>query len=148
MNLEDLIGRIADNGKIDDMEELSDILEDTMEVLKKYDENCYKKYEMKLYKMAYGNTFNREMAEKIVNKMRPYGMRWSLEETKRLQEQYGLNNIKSTDFFVVINSAYNDYRDLFNDDIEMYIKFTIDFIQDEDAKDGKVFNYFTMLANN
>jgi len=44
-----------------------------------------------------------------------------------------------------MNSAYNDYNDLFNDDIESYVKFTIDFIEDEDAGNGKVFKYFTTI---
>ena len=29
----------------------------------------------------------------------------------------------------------------------MYIKFTVDFIQDEDAKEDKVFIYFTKIPN-
>jgi hypothetical protein len=45
----------------------------------------------------------------------------------------------------VINSAYNDFRDLFGDDIEKYIKYTMNFIQDEDAKPDKVFIYYTEI---
>jgi hypothetical protein len=51
-----------------------------------------------------------------------------------------------TDFFVVINSAFNDYRDLFGDDLSNYVKFTDEFINDEDAKKGKVFKYFTTIV--
>lgn len=29
--------------------------------------------------------------------------------------------------------------------LEMYVRFARDFIEDEDAKEGKVFNYFTTL---
>ena len=142
MDIEEYIERIVDNGKIEDMEELSDMLEDTMEIIKDYDEKCYKEFEMKLYKMAYGNHLNKSMAQDIVNKMRPYGMRWNIEETESLQRQRGLEDIPKADFFVVINSAYNDYKDIFGEDLEGYIRFTIDFIKDEDAKEGKVFKYF------
>lgn len=142
MDIEEYIERIVDNGKIEDMEELSDMLEDTMEIIKDYDEKCYKEFEMKLYKMAYGNHLNKSMAEDIVNKMRPYGMRWNIEETESLQRQRGIEDIPKADFFVVINSAYNDYKDIFGEDLEGYIRFTIDFIKDEDAKEGKVFKYF------
>lgn len=142
MDIEEYIERIVDNGKIEDMEELSDMLEDTMEIIKDYDEKCYKEFEMKLYKMAYGNHLNKSMAENIVNKMRPYGMRWNLEETESMQRQRGIEDIPKADFFVVINSAYNDYKDIFGEDLEGYIRFTIDFIKDEDAKEGKVFKYF------
>lgn len=142
MDIEEYIERIVDNGKIEDMEELSDMLEDTMEIIKDYDEKCYKEFEMKLYKMAYGNHLNKSMAQDIVNKMRPYGMRWNMEETESLQRQRGIEDIPKADFFVVINSAYNDYKDIFGEDLEGYIRFTIDFIKDEDAKEGKVFKYF------
>lgn len=145
MDVEKIIQVIVDNGKIEDMHELSDILEDTMEEIEKYDKECYDKYLMSLYKMAYGNVLNREMAEEIVSKMRPYGKRWSIEETKQMQEQYGIDDIRAVDFYIVLNSAFNDYRDLFGDDIEKYIKFTIDFIQDEDSKPDKIFLYYTQI---
>ena len=47
-----------------------------------------------------------------------------------------------------MNSAYNDYRDLFNDNIEMYVRYSRDFILDEDAKNNKVFKYFTQIVAN
>lgn len=142
MDIEEYIEKIVDNGKIEDMEELSDMLEDTMEIIKDYDEKCYKEFEMKLYKMAYGSHLNKSMAQDIVNKMRPYGMRWNIEETESMQRQRGIEDIPKADFFVVINSAYNDYKDIFGEDLEGYIRFTIDFIKDEDAKPNKVFDYF------
>jgi hypothetical protein len=145
MEIEDYIEKIVDNGRVEDMKELSDMLEDTMEIINKYDEQCYKEMEMKLYKMAYGNVLSRKMAEEIVHKMRPSGMRWTFEETKNLQRQYGVDNINSVDFFIVMNSAFNDYRDLFQDNVEDYMKFTIDFIEDEDAKQDKVFLYYTTI---
>lgn len=134
--------------KIEDMKEIFDMLEDTMEIVKMYDDKCYKEMEMKLYKMAFGNVLNRQMAEEIVHKMKPSGMKWSLEETRNLQNQYGISNINDVDFFIVMNSAYNDYRDIFGDNIEQYLKFTIDFIEDEDAKDDKIFLYFTTIPRN
>lgn len=146
MDIEDYIGKIIDKGKIEDMERLSDMLEDTLEIIKQYDEDCFKEYEIELYKMAYGTHLNKEMAEDIVNKMRPYGMRWSMKETENLQRQRGIEDIEKADFYVVINSAYNDYKDIFGEDVEGYIRFTIDFINDEDAKEGKVFKYFTELS--
>lgn len=143
--IKEYIRKIVDEGSIEDMHTLSDILREVIYILKDYDMNCYKKYEMELYKMAYGETLSKEMAEEIVNNMRPYGMHWNYEQTRQIQEQYGLNNIRTEDFFVVLNSAYNDYRDIFNDNIDMYIKFTIDFINDEDAGQGKIFKYFTII---
>lgn len=146
MDIEEIIQTIVDNGKIEDMHTLSDILEDVLEEIEKYDKECYDKYVMELYKMAYGNVLNRQMAEEIVSKMRPFGKRWDIEETQQIQNQYGLNNIRSVDFFVVMNSSFNDFRNIFEDDIEKYIKFSVDFIQDEDAKPDKIFLYYTTIA--
>ena len=147
MDIEDIIQVIVDGGDVQHMHMLSDILEDVMEELQKYDEECYKKYEMKLYKMAYGSNLTKKMAEEIVSNMRPYGQRWSIEETEQLQRQYGLDNINPVDFYTVLNSSFNDFRDIFNDNIEMYVRFTADFIDDEDAKEDKVFIYFTQIAD-
>ena len=145
MDAEEIIQKIVDNGRIEDMKTLSDILEDTMEELKKYDQDCFNEYMMELYKMAYGNTLNKQMAEEIGHKMKQNREKWSIDETQRIMQQYGINNVKNADFYVVINSAYNDYRDLFQDDIEKYVRFTMNFIQDEDAKIDKVFLYFTEI---
>ncbi len=145
MDIEEYIEKIVDNGKIEDMQELSDMLENTMEIIKDYDKECYKEFEMKLYKMAYGNHLNKSMAEEIVHKMHPYGEKFTFEETRNLQRQRGINDIDEVEFYIVINSAYNDYKDLFNEDLESYIRFTIDFIKDEDAKEDKVFLYYTTI---
>ena len=104
MDIEEYIERIVDNGKIEDMQELSDMLEDTMEIIKDYDKECYKEMEMKLYKMAYGNHLNKSMAEEIVHKMRPYGERWNYKESEDLQRQRGINDIDPIEFYVVLNS--------------------------------------------
>lgn len=144
--MEDYIERIIDGGDINKMHELSEILEELLEGLKKTDEELYKEYELELYEMAYGRKLNEEMAEEIVSKMRPYRKRWTIGETRDMQMRYGATDIDEIDFFVVINSAYNDYRDIFQDNIEDYVMFTIDFIRDEDAKADKVFLYFTTIV--
>ena len=145
MDIEEIIQRIVDNGDVEHMHNLSEILEDVLEELKKYDKDCYEKYEMKLYKMAYGTTLTRPMAENIVTNMKPYGQKWSISEAEEIQRQYDITNINTVDFYTVLNSAFNDYNNIFNDNIEMYVKFTVDFINDEDAKSDKIFLYFTTI---
>lgn len=147
MDIEECIQRIVDNGKIEDMDKLSEILEDVLEHLEECDYDKYKKYEMELYMMAYGKVLSEEMAMDIVEKMRPYRMKWSIDETRRMQQDYGIGNVRDVDFFVVMNSAYNDYNDIFRDDVDGYIKYTMDFINDEDAKEDKVFIYYTEIPN-
>ena len=144
MDIEDIIQKIVDNGRVEDMQELSDILEDTIETLQEYYPEEYRKYEKKLYEMAYGCVLNREIATEIVRKMRPYGEKWAIEETSEIQRNYGLS-FRDYDFYVVINSAYNDYNDIFGEDIDKYVRFAIDFINDEDAKQDKVYIYYTTI---
>lgn len=145
MDIEEIIQVIVDNGRIEDMEALSDMLEDALEIIENYDKECYDKSLMELYKMAYGNKLNQNIAEEIISKMKPYGKRWSLEETRKIQEQREINNISPIDFYVVLNSSYNDFHNLFGDNIEDYIRYTIDFIEDEDAKPDKIFIYYTTI---
>lgn len=44
-----------------------------------------------------------------------------------------------------MNSAYNDYNDIFNDTVDYYARFSKDFIKDPDAVEDKVYYYFTMI---
>lgn len=145
MDIEEIIRVIADTGNIEDMRTLSDILEELMKIIQKYDTDCYNKYAMELYTMAYGETLSPEMAEKIVRSMKPYGEKWNMQETKSIQDRYGFSDLRTPDVYVVMNSAYNDYKNIFEEDTEKYVKFTIDFIEDEDAGEGKVFKYFTII---
>ena len=142
MEIEKYIRKIVNDGDRQEMEELSDILVEVVDIIKKYDEDCYREYKMKLFKMAYGNEIPEEVAEDIVHKMRPEGQRWSINETEQMQRDYGLDNINPVSFFLTINMAFNDYRDVFGDNLDTYIRFSKAFICDEDAKPNKILNYF------
>ena len=56
------------------------------------------------------------------------------------QKQYGYEEIDDVEFYAVMNMAWNDYKDLFKDDLEMYAKFSKAFISDIDAKKDKVYD--------
>ena len=100
---------------------------------------------MKLYKMAYGDHITEEMAVEIVNNMKPIGMRWNINETEQIQRDYGYDGIDPIDFFLVMNQAANDFRDVFGDNLETYIRYTKAFICDEDARKDKVTTYFLVI---
>lgn len=153
MHIKEYIKQIVDNGKKEDMEYLSDLLSEIIYKMKEAHHDMYKHYKMCLYEMAYGKVLTKEMAEEIIANMQPYHMRWSLEETEEVRKSYGLNDIKDIDFWVVMNSKYNDNKDTVehftqNDaekQLEMYVRLAKDFINDKDAKKGKVFLYFTEI---
>lgn len=145
MHIKEYLKKIVEEGDKKEMEELSHMLDELVCHLKECDYKLYCKYKMKLYRMAYGDVLTKEMAEEIIMKMMPYHMKWTLEQAKSIQQEYNMSDIRDIDFWIVINSAYNDYCDLFGENVEMYVKFTKDFIKDEDAKEGKVFKYFTEI---
>lgn len=147
MDIEEYIERIVDNGKIEDMETLSDLLEDTLEIIKDYDSECYKEFEMKLYEMAYGKKLTDDMKREWVKKMRPMS-KWTEEEVKNIVSQYGFE-VPYMSAFVILNMLYSDMKSAFGDgndeeSLKRYLRGTSDWYFDEDAKaDGeeKLFNY-------
>ena len=147
MDIEEYIEKIVDNGKIEDMETLSDLLEDTLEIIKDYDKECYEDFEMKLYEMAYGKKLTDNMKREWVKKMRPMS-KWTEEEVKNIVSQYGFE-VPYMSAFVILNMLYSDMKSAFGDgndeeSLKRYLRGTNDWYFDEDAKvDGeeKLFNY-------
>ena len=153
MDIEEYIEKIVDNGKIEDMQELSDMLEDTLEIIKDYDKDCYKEMEMKLYKMAYGKKLTDNMKREWVKKMRPMS-KWTEEEVKNIVNQYGFE-VPYMSAFVILNMLYSDMKSAFGDgndeeSLKRYLRGTSDWYFDEDAKvDGeeKLFDYKMYIVN-
>jgi hypothetical protein len=145
MKAKEYIKQIVASGTKEDMEKLSDMLLSLLEKMKDTDKECYDKYMMKLYIMAYGYKLNEDMAGEIIEKMKPYGMQWTLEETTEVMNKNYVNGIDKIDFWIVMNMAYNDYFELFGDELDKYINYTKLLIKDEDSKEGKVFKYFTEI---
>ena len=140
-----LMEKIIKDGKQEGMEVLADVFDKAMRRIEEYDEEEYEDLEMCLYEAAYGKVLTEDKAREIIMNMRPYGMKWTLEQTKDVQKQHNLTEIREIDFWIVMNMAYNDYHELFDEDLEMYIKYAKQFIKDEDAKEGKVYTYFTRI---
>lgn len=137
------IEKIVENGKQEDMEKLSDMLVEIIYKMKESHHDLYEHYKMCLYKMAYGEIISDEMREEIVERI---GEHWTLEQTEQVKKDYGYNDIPANEFNVVMNMAYSDYKDVFEDNLDLYAKFSKAFIQDDDAKKGKVFIYFNEIA--
>lgn len=144
------IREIIEKGDPKAMEELECLMVEAIDHIKECDKELYKKMEMKLYVALYGKVLNEDMAHEIVYNMKPYGEHWDIEETTNLLRTKGWN-IRPIDFYVVINAMYNDDKrtvDKFipeENHIDFYADISRDFIQDEDAKEGKVFRYFTKI---
>lgn len=123
-------------------EQIINLICEMMEDLKEKDE---KEYKRKIYEVSEGRVLNEDKARYLIEKMRPFGKKWELNETEDVRNAYGYNDLRPVDFWITMNSAFNDYNDLFKDNVEWYAKFSRDFIKDEDAVDDKVYYYFSMI---
>ena len=139
------IEKIGKNKKVEDMEKLGDMLTDLIEMTEESHPDLYKKYINKLKGMAYDYQIDEEMAVEIVNNMKPKGEYWNLDTIKEVKDN---NNLECNlyDLYVVMNSMVNDYGEIINpENVETYIKMSKAFINDEDAKEHKVWRYFTKI---
>lgn len=153
MEVEDYIEIIINNGKIEDMHKLSEILDDVMEKLKIYDESCYKNYEMQLYEMAFGNTLSDELKVKWVKQMHP-SYKWELNEIEQVAMNHGVN-IPLYSFYAIMNMFYSDMQNVLGsgdnqESLEKYIQASNDWYYDEDAtntQEAKLYFYWRNIVN-
>ena len=148
--IKEYIETIVENGKREDMDELSGMLQDVLHKLKEYDHEEYNDYKMRLYEMAYGETITREMAEKWVNSMVPSG-KWNFETTSLVKKQNGITTIDDVSFYVVMNMLYSDMSNVLGsgddpESIARYIQATKDWLNDEDIGPNKLYKYWRYVA--
>ena len=135
------IQMIIDNGKPEDMQELSDMLEEVIYYLKETNKNKYQKYKNKLIGMAYDYKFDEELAKHIVDNMSS-GEIWDMNTIRSVMKNYNVNE-DYCEFYLVMNSLANDYGEIIStDDVETYIRLAKAFIHDPDAKEHKTWWYF------
>lgn len=142
MKTREMIDIIIDKGDSEDMYKLNDMFNDLICDLKTKDPKMYHEYKTCLYELAYGKVILLEKAKEIVSDMMPYGEHWDIETVKQVVRD---NNLKfePSDFYLVLNSVYNDYCNIFGEeDIETYIKLAKSWLDDKDAVDDKVYVYF------
>lgn len=101
----------------------------------------YEHVEGLLYEHAYGKVISSDIAHKWVNSMKPVGEHWSLEETTQAMRNLGYS-LDDLSFYVVANMMYNDYRDLVASDDVLALRLAKDWLDDEDAKDCKLYEYW------
>ena len=125
--------------------EWDNFLIDVMEAIKKAHPDKYEYYTLKFYTINFGEQVNKDIAECWVNSMKPYGQKWTAEETK----DYKPSDLNVNDYtwYAVMNMMYNDYYDIFKDDYEKYIKLSNRWLRDIDAPSGdeKTFLYYTKV---
>lgn len=144
MEIKEYIKKIVAKGKQEDMEELSDILDEAIIKLKVTDEKCYDKYKMKLYEMANGKVLTEDMAKDWVMKMKPVAQHWTMEQTTTAMQKLGYN-LEPLKYYVVANMMYNDYYNIVKDNEELALKLAKDWLSDTDAKESKLYEYWKYI---
>lgn len=142
MKIKKYIAKIIENSSSEDMEKLSDMLDSLICDLKEKNPLLYKKYKDELYCMAYGPKINDDIAKDIIKKI---GEHWSYEETENVRNKYDYDDLEPLDFYVTMNMAYSDFKEVFDDDLDLYAKFSKSFIDDKDAVEGKLYYYFSLM---
>lgn len=128
----------------DDDGKLLVLLDDAMIRLEHENSSLYKHIVNEMEEIAYSIT--RSESENIVHNMRPRGQQWSYQRVDEICKSKGIEG-KTTDFYLCMNMAYNDYYDTaalygLQKDEEFYFSVAKDFIYDADAKPHKVARYF------
>lgn len=139
------IDRIGETRDVTKMEKLGDILEELLYNLKDNYHDLYEEYKEELYELAYGKKINREMGMKWVDEMKPVGEHWTIEQTTDAMTNLGYT-FDEVDFYIVANMMYNDYNDLVKEDEELALRLANDWLNDEDAKEDKLYCYWKNIV--
>lgn len=123
--------------------ELDKIYYKMADYLKEHDRSGYKTFEEEAEDIFY--KIDEKQARRIVDDMKPYGQRWSLEEIDAYLKKKGIHS-ESICYYLTMNMAYNDYNRTAKlhsvDEPEFYFDLAYDFINDQDGKRHKVYKYF------
>lgn len=124
---------------------IEDIIDMLMCDAKNNDHELYEHIEGEMYEMAYGKKISEEVALNWVESMKPYGQKWSMEETTRAMRDRGWN-LDPVDFYVVANMMFNDYNNIVLDNVELALELAKDWLKDTDAKEHKLYNYYKYIV--
>ena len=124
---------------------IEDIIDMLMCDAKNNDHELYEHIEGEMYEMAYGKKISEEVALNWVESMKPYGQKWSMEETTRAMRDRGWN-LDPIDFYVVANMMFNDYNNIVLDNVELALELAKDWLKDTDAKEHKLYNYYKYIV--
>lgn len=152
--IKEYISKIVENGKTEDMEKLSNMLDNTIEDLKELEPEKFNKYKMSLYEMANGKTLTDEKKDEWVKSMKPLA-KWTKEEVESVVNQYGLK-VPVSSAYVIMNMLYSDLKQALGtgddeESLKRYLQSTNDWYFDEDAEntqEEKLYNYYKYIVKN
>lgn len=141
MKIKKMLEVIIDKGRTENMYALNDMLDELICDLKEKQPKLYKEYKKELYELAYGNVILEDKAIEIVNNMLPYKEHFTMDDAKEIKQEYSIKH-SASDVYLVVNSLYNDYHELLEENNDMYAKMTKLWLNDSDSVEDKVYEYF------
>lgn len=140
-------------GTEDIMHELVDVLSDFMDDIQYEAPKHYQSLMCKLEKYLYNITLDeaKEIVSNMCNEYGHKGEKWSYEQIVEVSNKYQVpERIKRCELYVVMNMWYTDYYDTMLklgliDSVEAYIHFSVDWLEDIDFGEGKVYKYFIKM---
>lgn len=135
-----LIQKMKERASHEDIEALAEVAEMLLDNIKESEPGFYKHAESILYEALYGKKLTEELAEKVIHCMKPYGMKWTLNQTTEVMHQRGLS-LDPIDFWFAMNLEYNDNHKKFEENVDDYADLAEMFLNDVDAVDGKAYEY-------
>jgi len=145
MSHREYIDKIISSDSTEKMRQLKDVLVDAIDYIYKTDEQEYHRIEDTLFEIVDNRKLNFPQALEIINAMKPVGMKWDFNQTEKIRQDSEFDDIRPLDFFIVMNSMFNDYHELFGENINMYADLSDLFINDDDAVPNKVDIYFEII---
>ena len=145
----DKIIQSSDNRKMEDLEE---VLLNTISYIEETDQKIYDKIKCDLYEIAEGKKLDKDKAMQWVEQMKPKAI-WTYEEIENIKSKFQ-TDIPTTALYVIMNMLYSDFGDIIgeemsDDTINRYIKAAEDWYYDADLKidgDEKLYLYWKCIV--
>lgn len=124
---------------------LIDVIDMLMCEAKEDEPELYKHIEGILYEDAYGKVINDTMAYEWVREMTPVGAHWTMDETTNAMRSLGYS-LNPLEFYVVANMMFNDYYNIVDGDETLALRLAKDWLNDKDAKEYKLYEYWKHIV--
>lgn len=138
LELDDMIEEARQTKSVKAMESIAPSLH-------KLPQDEQRKLAKKMFYHIHDGHFDEKLAKYAVHKMHNVdgttGERVSMDEVKKIMEQCKIT-CNMYDFYYIINMAYSDYAKVFGTNANLYINWTLAYMQDPDAKSGKALRQY------
>lgn len=149
MTFQQLIDEYGRDGNIETMEHLTHKIDYFVEEVREKHPEMVDHFLIKI-DLLLNPYFTKESSKYAVsnlkNKDGTTGEHWNYDTTTRVLEAKGYE-FKPCDWYYVLNMMYSDYYKSGRSD-DTYIELAYDFLNDEDAPDGKAKRYYKAMLTN